>query len=106
MVIRLSRARSNVQRCCAEPGPNRHKLLGNVGPGSAAHCRKDAALRPGRERGVWRRALSRHHCERNDGAWGNSFAPRHPGCRRRTRLSRSSAHQGTFVADLQRFRTI
>ncbi len=33
----VSRTRCSVQRCCAEPGPTRHGLLGEMGPGSAAH---------------------------------------------------------------------
>ncbi|PSO16626.1 hypothetical protein C7G42_24260 [Bradyrhizobium sp. MOS003] len=42
-------------RCCAEPGPSKLQHALPHGPGSAAHRRGGAALRPGHESGVQRR---------------------------------------------------
>ena len=48
------RSAASLRRCAAEPGPSRPCARCSMGPGSAAHRRRDAALRPGHESSVFR----------------------------------------------------
>jgi len=47
--VRPSRVPDALQRlrCCAEPGPSKPSIRCRMGPGSAAHRWRSAALRPG-----------------------------------------------------------
>jgi len=45
----VSRTRCSVQRCCAEPGPRRPRILLQLGPRLCSAPPTSAALRPGHE---------------------------------------------------------